>query len=127
LPAYEEAAVTKLLYLDNPQDVPHVVELMLTIVEFSNSQLHISNDSFSMDVDTCADVASIYLLSKLLESILLPFIHVKLSLSQQFESLSCYSHLAFSFFHAHRRSFMSYQLYYDTQTMVKNAVFSLAK
>ncbi|KAG1743139.1 hypothetical protein EDB19DRAFT_1633376 [Suillus lakei] len=127
LPAYEEAAVTKLLYPDDPQDIPRAVELMLAIIEFSNSQLHISNDSFSMDVDTRADVASIYLLSKLLESILLPFIRVELSLSQQFESLSRYSHLAFSFFHAHCRSFMSYQLYYDTQTMVKNTIFSLTK
>ncbi|KAG2357169.1 hypothetical protein BDR07DRAFT_1380312 [Suillus spraguei] len=49
LPAYEEAAVTKLLYPDDPQDDPHAVELMLAIIEFSNSQLHISNDSFSMD------------------------------------------------------------------------------
>ncbi|KAG2742207.1 hypothetical protein P692DRAFT_201659687, partial [Suillus brevipes Sb2] len=127
LPAYEEAAVTKLLYPDDPQDVPRAVELMLAIIEFSNSQLHISNDSFSMDIDTRADVASINLLSKLLESILMPFIRVDLSLSQQFEHLSRYSHLAFSFFHAHRRSFMSYQLYYDTQTMTKNAIFCLAK
>ncbi|KAG2335450.1 hypothetical protein BDR05DRAFT_898501 [Suillus weaverae] len=127
LQAYEEAAVTKLLYPDDPQDIPRVVELMLAIIKFSNSQLHISNNSFSMDIDTHADVASINLLSKLLESILMPFIHVKLSLSQQFEHLSHYSHLAFSIFHAHRHTFMSYQLYYDTQTMVKNTVFSLAK
>ncbi|KAG1837377.1 hypothetical protein DFJ58DRAFT_734422 [Suillus subalutaceus] len=127
LPAYEEAAVTKLLYPDDPQDVPRAVELMLAIIEFSHTQLHVTNDSFSLDIDTRADVASIHLLSKLLESILIPFIRVDLSLAQQFEHLSRYSHLAFSFFHAHRRSFMSYQLYYDTQTMVKNAVFSLAK
>lgn len=127
LPAYEEAAVTKLLYPDDPQDVPRAVELMLAIIEFSHTQLHVTNDSFSLDIDTRADVASISLLSKLLESILIPFIRVDLSLAQQFEHLSRYSHLAFSFFHAHRRSFMSYQLYYDTQTMVKNAVFSLAK
>ncbi|KAG2335875.1 hypothetical protein BDR05DRAFT_897578, partial [Suillus weaverae] len=127
LPAYEEAAVTKLLYPDDPQDVPHAVELMLAIIEFSNSQLHISNDSFSMDIDTCADVTSINVLSKLLESILMPFIHIELSFSQQFKHLSHDSHLAFSIFHAHRRTFMSYQLYYDIQTMVKNAVFSLTK
>lgn len=127
LPAYEEAAVTKLLYPDDPQDVPRAVELMLAIIEFSHTQLHVTNDSFSLDIDTRADVASISLLSKLLESILIPFIRVDLSLAQQFEHLSRYSHLAFSFFHAHRRSFMSYQLYYDTQTMVKNAVFSLVK
>ncbi|KAG1862950.1 hypothetical protein C8R48DRAFT_748149 [Suillus tomentosus] len=127
LPAFDEAAVTKLLYPDDPQDVPRAVELMLAVIEFSNSQHSIINDSFSTDVDTRADLQSIALLSALLESILLPFTDVSLSLSEQFVLLSRYSHLTFAFFHAHRRSFMSYQLYYDTQTMVKNSVFCLTK
>ncbi|KAG2147916.1 uncharacterized protein EDB93DRAFT_1240582 [Suillus bovinus] len=67
LPAYDEAAVTKLLHPDDPQDVPRAVELMLAIIEFSKSQCHVLNDSFSL------------------------------------------------------------ALYYDTQTVVKNACFSLAK
>ncbi|KAG1817912.1 hypothetical protein EV424DRAFT_1347798 [Suillus variegatus] len=127
LPAYDEQAVMKLLHPDDPQDVPHAVELMLTVIEFSNSQHALISDSFSVDVDTHADLTSISLLSALLQAILTPFIDVNLSLSQQFEHLSCYAHLAFAFFHAHRRSFMSYQLYYNTQTMVKNAFFCLAK
>ncbi|KAG1829252.1 hypothetical protein EV424DRAFT_1470766 [Suillus variegatus] len=120
LPAYDEQAVTKLLHPDDPQDVPCAVELMLAVIEFSNSQHALISDSFSVDVDTRADLTSISLLSALLQAILTPFI-------DQFEHLSCYAHLAFAFFHAHRRSFMSYQLYYDTQTMVKNAFFCLAK
>lgn len=127
LPAYDEAAVTKLLHPDDPQDVPHAVELMLAIIEFSQSQCHVLNDSFSLEVNARADLISISLLSALLESILTPFINVSLSLSEQFQYLSRYAHLAYAFFHAHRRSFMSYQLYYDTQTMVKNAAFSLSK
>lgn len=127
LPAYDEQAVTKLLHPDDPQDVPCAVELMLAVIEFSNSQHALISDSFSVDVDTRADLTSISLLSALLQAILTPFIDVNLSLSQQFEHLSCYAHLAFAFFHAHHRSFMSYQLYYDTQTMVKNAFFCLAK
>ncbi|KAG2131407.1 uncharacterized protein EDB93DRAFT_1243134 [Suillus bovinus] len=120
LPAYDEAAVMKLLHPDNPQDVPRAVELMLAIIKFSKSQCHVLNNSFSLIVDTHADLISISLLSALLESILTPFIN-------QFQYLSHYVHLAYAFFHAHRRSFMSYQLYHDTQTMVKNACFSLAK
>lgn len=89
LPAYEEAVVMKLLYPKDPQDIPHAVELMHTINKFSHTQLHITNDSFSLDIDTHADVASISLLSKLLESILIPFIHINLSLAQQFKHLSC--------------------------------------
>jgi hypothetical protein len=127
LPAYDEAAVTKLLHPDDPQDVPRAVALMQAIIEFSTSQHHVTNNSFSLDIDTHANLASISLLGALFESILLPFIEVSLTLSEQFQYLSRYAHLAFSFFHAHRHSFMSYQLYYDTQTLVKNAAFCLVK
>jgi hypothetical protein len=127
LPAYDEAAVTKLLHPDDPQDVPRAVALMQAIIEFSTSQHHVTNNSFSLDIDTRADLASISLLGALFESILLPFIEVSLTLSEQFQYLSRYTHLAFSFFCAHRRSFTSYQLYYDTQTLVKNAAFCLVK
>ncbi|KAG2356787.1 hypothetical protein BDR07DRAFT_1380568 [Suillus spraguei] len=119
--------LTKLLHPDGPQDVPHAVELMLAVIEFSKSQHTLISNSFSINIDTCANLTSISLLSTLLQSILIPFINVDLSLSQQFEHLSCYVHLTFAFFHAHCCSFMSYQLYYDTQTMVKNACFCLAK
>jgi hypothetical protein len=79
LPAYDEAAVTKLLHPDDPQDVPRAVELMLAIIEFSQSQCHVLNDLFSLEVDTHADLISISLLSARLESILSPFINVSLS------------------------------------------------
>lgn len=98
LPAYDEAAVTKLLHPDDPQDVPRAIELMLAIIEFSKSQWHVLNDSFSLEVDTCTDLISISLLSTLLESILTPFINVSLSLSEQFQYLSHYAHLAYAFF-----------------------------
>jgi hypothetical protein len=125
LPAYDEAAMTKLLHPDDPQDIPHAVALIQAIIEFSTSQHHVMNNLFSLNIDTHADLASISLLSALVESILLPFIEVLLMLSEQFQYLSHYAHLTFSFFHAHCCSFMSYQLYYDTLTLVKNAAFAL--
>ncbi|KAG1796095.1 hypothetical protein EV424DRAFT_1334292, partial [Suillus variegatus] len=127
LPAYDEAAVTKLLHPDDPQDVPHAVELILAIIEFTKLQHTTVADSFSTDIETRADLQSITLLSALLESIVLPFTNISLSLSEQVTLLSRYSHLAFAVFHAHRRSFMSYQLYYDTQTMTKNSMFCITK
>jgi hypothetical protein len=87
LPAYDEAAVTKILHPDDPQDDPRAVELILAIID----------DSFSTDIETCADLQSITLLSALLESIILPFTDISLSLSKQVTLLSCYSHLAFAF------------------------------
>ncbi|KAG1837325.1 hypothetical protein DFJ58DRAFT_734444 [Suillus subalutaceus] len=127
LPAYNEASVMKLLHPDDPQDVPRAIELMQAIVEFSKSQYSILNDSFSTDVNTRANLVSITLLSNLIESILVPFINTKLSLTEQVQSLSCYAHLAFSIFRVHRRLFMPFQLYYDTQTCVKNVIFNITK
>ncbi|KAG1861685.1 hypothetical protein F4604DRAFT_1929762 [Suillus subluteus] len=127
LPAYDEAAVMKLLHPDDPQDVPRAVELILAIIEFSKLQHTIVADSFSTDIKTRADLQSITLLSALLKSIILPFTDISLWLSKQVMLLSRYSHLTFAFFHAHQRSFMSYQLYYDTQTMTKNSMFCIAK
>ncbi|KAG2122195.1 hypothetical protein BD769DRAFT_1389819 [Suillus cothurnatus] len=83
LPAYDEAAVTKLLHPDDPQDDPHAVELILAIIEFSKLQHAIIDDSFSTDIETRADLQSITLLSALLESIILPFTDISLSLSKQ--------------------------------------------
>ncbi|KAG2031646.1 hypothetical protein BDR03DRAFT_831899, partial [Suillus americanus] len=109
------------------QDVPRSMELILAIIELAKSQQNIINDLFSVDIDTCADLKSIALLSGLIESFLTPFINTTLSLSEQIQYLSHYAHLAFVFFHAHRRSFMSYQLYYDTQTAIKNIMFCCTK
>jgi hypothetical protein len=127
LPVYDKAAMTKLLHPDDPQDIPHAVALMQAIIEFSTSQRHVTNNLFSLDIDTHVNLASISLLGAPFESILLPFIKVLLMLSEQFQYLGHYAHLAFSFFHAHHCSFMSYQLYYDTQMLVKNTAFCLVK
>ncbi|KIK35667.1 hypothetical protein CY34DRAFT_95704, partial [Suillus luteus UH-Slu-Lm8-n1] len=117
----------KLLHPDDPQDVPRAVELILAIIQLSKSHHTLLSNSFSMDIDTCADLKSITLLSALIESFLTPFIDTTLSLFNQIRYLSRYSHLAFAFFHAQRRSFMCYQLYYDTQMAVKNVIFCCTK
>ncbi|KAG1760015.1 hypothetical protein EDD22DRAFT_781732 [Suillus occidentalis] len=117
----------KLLHPDDPQDVPRAIELILAIIQFSKPHHTLISDSFSMDIDTRADLKSITLLSALIESFLTPFIDTTLSLFDQIQYLSCYSHITFAFFHAHRRSFMSYQLYYDTQMAVKNVTFCYKK
>ncbi|KAG0701125.1 hypothetical protein DFH29DRAFT_1000528 [Suillus ampliporus] len=127
LPAYDETSVTKLLHPDDPQDVPRAVELMQAIIDLSKSQHVILNDSFSSDIDTCADLVSIMLLSSVVESILIPFTNVDLSLTEQVQYLSRYAHLSFALFRSHRRSFMGYQLYYNSHTMYKNIIFCIVK
>ncbi|KAG1852547.1 hypothetical protein F4604DRAFT_1933696 [Suillus subluteus] len=127
LPAYDEASVSKVLHPDNPQDVPRAIELMQAIIAFSKLNHTSIDDSFSTNIDIHADLMAIKLLSHLLESILFPFIDVDLSLTEQVQYLSCYSHLSFTMFHSHRHGFMPYQLYYDTHTMGKNIMFCIKK
>jgi hypothetical protein len=111
LPAYDEASVTKVLHPDDPQDVPHAIELMQAIIAFSKLK-HVSiNDSFSTNVNIRADLMAIKLLGHILESILLPFIDVNLSLTKQVQYLSSYSHPSPAMLHFHRHGFMPYQLY----------------
>ncbi|KAG2068728.1 hypothetical protein BDR04DRAFT_976262, partial [Suillus decipiens] len=103
------------------------IKLMQAIIEFSKSQKTILNDSFSSDINTHADLVSIMLLSSVIESILFPFTNINLSLMEQVQYLSCYAHLSFALFHTHRRSFIGYQLYYDSHTMYKNIMFCIVK
>jgi hypothetical protein len=56
-----------------------------------------------------------------------PFINPDLSLSERVTMLSTYAHLAFVLFQEYRLGFMSNQLYGDTQSTVKNIMFTVAK
>jgi hypothetical protein len=111
----------------HPQDVSHAIELILAIIELAKSHNNIINNSFSLNINTLTDLKSINLLSALIDSFLTLFINMMLSLSEQIQYLSHYTHLTFAFFHAHWCSFMSYQLYYNTQTAVKNIMFCYMK
>lgn len=92
------------------------------------SVMEILNCDFgSVDADIAADLDSIRLLALVLKSILAPFITPDMSLTEQMTHLSTFAHLTFTLFRANRLTFMSNQLYGDSQSMVKNAFFCLAK
>ncbi|KAJ7915199.1 hypothetical protein B0H13DRAFT_2456801 [Mycena leptocephala] len=116
-----DESVRKILFPDDPQDVPHAVELMESIIEI------LSCDFGQAEADAAADLDSIRLLALLLKSILAPFITPTMSLSEQMTHLSTYAHLTFTLFRLNRLTFMSNQLYGDSQSMIKNAFFCLAK
>lgn len=99
------------------------IELMQAIIALSKNQFNTA----TLCVGKCADIAAIKLLGAILESILLPFIDITLSLHQQIAHLSRYAHLTFMFFRLHRSAFMPHVLYYNSQMMVKNACFCIAK
>ncbi|KAJ7838286.1 hypothetical protein B0H14DRAFT_2588687 [Mycena olivaceomarginata] len=114
------AVLTRFLAHD-PQDVPHAVELMEAVIEF------LAYDFGQVSVDTAADLDFIRLLALLLKSILVPFITPDMWLTEQMTHLSTYAHLTFTLFRLNCLTFMSNQLYGDSQSMIKNAFFCLAK
>ncbi|KAJ7839544.1 hypothetical protein B0H14DRAFT_3869681 [Mycena olivaceomarginata] len=105
----------------DPQDVPHTVELMEAVIEF------LAYDFGQVSADTAADLDFIRLLALLLKSILVPFITPDMLLTEQMTHLSTYAHLTFTLFRLNCLTFMSNQLYGDSQSMIKNAFFCLAK
>ena len=74
-----------------------------------------------------ADLHRFHFLGEVISSFLFPFIHVTLSLEQQIISLVKYAHLICACWIRHGSAFMTGALYADTQAIIKNIVFSLAK
>lgn len=72
-------------------------------------------------------IAALQLVGTLFHAMIEPFINPDLSLVEQMEHLSEYSHIALILYRRNGSSFMSNQLYADSQVMVKNAFFYLAK
>ena len=56
-----------------------------------------------------------------------PFIHSHMSLADQLTSLSKYAHAAFAFYAKHSTDFMTSPLYVDSQAVVKDVFFCVAK
>ena len=120
----------KLLYPDDPQDVPRAIELLFAIVAIAkiNPMLPpVTSLGSTPDVSVVADFEALRVWGLTLENLLKPFTNINLSLSVQLTHLGCFSHLLYAFYRDQRRRFIPNQLYYDAQTMVKNAFFSVAR
>jgi len=126
----DQDAAQRLLYPDDPQDVPHAIELLsaiIAIAKFNPALLPFTSLGCIPDVNVVADFKALQVLGFTLENLLEPFTNVRLSLSKQVIHLSCFAHLLYTFYCDQRCRFMPNQLYYDSQMMVKNAIFSIAK
>jgi hypothetical protein len=66
-------------------------------------------------------------MSKMLGLFVLPFITIEMSLSQQLESLSTFSHLATAMFIVHGTACLTGALYADAQSIVKNIFLTVAR
>ena len=125
----------RLLYPDVPQDVLQAIELMHAIMRlgridptkppYTPSDQNL--DDHTPNVNAYIDFETMAMLGDLFHNLLEPFVNPSLSLTEQVIHLSTFAHLLFTFYRSHQRSFMPNQLYYDSQTLVKNIIFCVAK
>ena len=121
LPNHSLESVQKLLNPANPQDVPRAIELIRAVGDLR------SLDKSGFNPSQMKTVEALQLIGTLFHAMIEPFVNSDLSLSRQLEYLAQYAHLALMLYQQNGRAFMSNQLYGDSQVMVKNAFFYLAK
>lgn len=113
--------VDNLLNPNDPQDVPRAVSLIQNITALG------SPDFTVMSPSNAKTHRALCLLGEVLRQWLLPFIDINMDLSTHIRYLVCYSHLIYYLYRRSRTSFMTSQLYVDSQSIVKNIVFCVAK
>ncbi|KAJ7759676.1 hypothetical protein B0H14DRAFT_3096456 [Mycena olivaceomarginata] len=92
LPRHNEESVHKLLNLDDPQDVPHAIDLLEVLISLCEAKAPHEDIALVLTLD------SVRLLRHIFENFAIPFINPDLSLSKQITMLSTYAHLAFILF-----------------------------
>ncbi|KAI0056199.1 hypothetical protein BV25DRAFT_1814480, partial [Artomyces pyxidatus] len=116
LPGESKDTVQLLIDPHDHQNVPRAVKLLEALASLENL------DSSYLDPSALLILSTLRLLGEFWNSFLEPLINPALSLSDQLRFLSQFGHLSFALYHLHGSSFMSNQLYGDTQAFVK-AVF----
>ncbi|KAG1737818.1 uncharacterized protein EDB91DRAFT_1082919 [Suillus paluster] len=115
--------INDLLAQGDGQNVPHAMKLlcsvaMLQALNSTSSQYNPTNQKIH---------AALRVLAVLCESLVEPFFNCEMSLKQQLKCLTTYAHLSFLLYRNNGTSFMSNQLYGDTQATVKNVMFLVVK
>jgi hypothetical protein len=121
LPNQSPESVEKLLNPADPQDVPRAIELIRAVGDLRSLNKSGFNPSQMKTIE------ALQLIGTLFHAMIEPFVNSNLSLTAQLEYLAQYAHLAFMLYRHNGRAFMSNQLYADSQVMVKNTFFYLAK
>jgi len=95
----------RLLYPDDPQDVPRAIELMRAVTRLGSidpTKPPYTPFGQIPDVNAYIDFETIGMLGDLFHNLLEPFVNPSLSLTQQVIHLSTFAHLLFTFYHSHR-------------------------
>ncbi|KAJ7022323.1 hypothetical protein C8F04DRAFT_971636 [Mycena alexandri] len=114
-------AINNLIDPSDHQNVPKAVQLLEGIIRLYSEPVT------GLDPTLLKGRKAIALLAEILHSLLTPFVDVTLSLSEQITRLAKYAHLVVPIFRHHKTSFMSNQLYADSQTMIKSIFFCIAQ
>ncbi len=109
-----------LLAPNDRQDVVLMLRLLNSISQLPEAK---PDDGPSIHSSHCI----IRLLGHLYSHLLRAYLNVDLTLSEQLIHLSATSHIILAVYSQDKSNFIPVQLYYDTQTMVKNAYFCVAK
>ncbi|KAJ7118192.1 hypothetical protein C8R44DRAFT_982874 [Mycena epipterygia] len=121
----DKTSVDLLLNPNNLQDMPRAIDLLKAIVALCEQCMVINAPISNVELNSNLDCIGLF--SYMVEALLNVFMVPSALLSFQLENLSLYAHLTFVCFHTYRLVFMSNQLYGDSQMMVKNIFFTIAK
>ena len=102
------------------QNVPKAVNLVASLAEIESWQ-YLKLPSIG------ACIKRTVFLAKVLSYFLDAFMQVEMSLSEQIRSLSTYAHLITALYQQHRTGFLTSALLADSQAIVKNIIFTLAR
>ena len=121
LPHITQASVESLIDPSDKQNVPKAVTLIQSLAQLKS--LDITHHSPSQ----VNEHQSIVAVGEIFSSFLDPFTNVTMTLSDQLISLSKYSHATFAVYSKHSTAFMTSALYADSQAVVKDVYFCVAK
>jgi len=114
----EKAAL--LLNPIDKQNVPKAVNLIQELFDLQNTNI-------SGAPALITHIRSVTFIADVLSHFLFPFTNVTQSLSEQILSLSTYSHLITALYKKHALEFMTSALFADSQAIVKNIIFTVAR
>lgn len=120
LPGMTREKASQLLDPADKQNVPKAVSLIQHL-------LLVRDLPESSTPSMARHQKSINFLATMMGYFLLPFISIDMSLSEQVQSLSTYAHLAAATYRKHGTACLTGALYHDTQAVVKNIIFNIAR
>jgi len=121
LPETDVKMVESLVDPADKQNVPKAVALIQLINKLQTLDTAAYTPSQADEHETLTAIGTIF------SSFADPFIDVNLSLTEQLISLSKYSHAIFALYAKHSTDFMTSPLYADSQAIVKDIFFCVAK